>query len=149
MNNITIISKLADIPDFQFTGYIWESDQTKPILLNNQTFDFSNVKLNPFIIEAYLYAKAQNQSIAIKHIDGQYLITNIDLSEIDLNNIPKDSFIKHFYLCDPAVEKQNNEFKYMKFLEYFNHEIDELCANLKVLKPAWAAFIGFSKEEWK
>jgi len=149
INKITPISKLDDIPDYAYNGYIWESDQDKPIILNNQTHDFSQTKLNPFIIEAYLYAGQNRQSIAIKHIDGDYFISKIDLTDFDLENLPEDEFTTHTYLTDPAIFNQNKNFKYINFIEYFSPDKDELCLNLNVLTPAWIAFTGFSKEEPK
>ncbi|KPA16355.1 hypothetical protein MHK_003413 [Candidatus Magnetomorum sp. HK-1] len=149
------LSNLNEIPKLKYQGYIWISDKDKPIIRNNQDFDFSEISENPFIVESYLYARNECISIGIKHIDGQYYISKIDLTGLDLNNIPKSEFTSHSYLCDPSINKkddesnnkQHEEFKYINFIEFWEKEIDEHCEYLPVLKPAWIAFIGFSKKE--
>ena len=108
---------------------------------------FSDIGENPFIIEGYLYSESESQSISIKQIDGQYFISKIDLAGIDLKNLPDDIFAQHCYLSDPAIFKLNNDFKYIKFVEYWESKPDDLCAGMQVLQPARIAFIGFSKEE--
>ncbi|MDO9578463.1 MAG: TIGR04423 family type III CRISPR-associated protein [Candidatus Cloacimonadales bacterium] len=145
-NRFMPIDKLSDIPKKKYTGYLWKSNSPTPDVLNASTYDFSNIEENPFIIEGYLYSESENFSISIKQIDGQYFISKIDLAEIDLKNPPKDEITPHCYLSDPAIFKKNNDFKYIKFIEFWEEKEDNLCENMKVLKPAWIAFLGFCKE---
>ena len=93
---------LLEIPVLEYTGYIWLSDQSKPDILENETYDFSKIKQNPFIIEAKLFAEKENVSVNVKHIDGKYII-----SIIELNNIPENAEIEDkSYLANPALEKK-------------------------------------------
>ena len=52
-------TELSGIIDFksEFLGYIWLSDQTKPIVIKNQKIDFDLSKINPFIIEGHIIDK--------------------------------------------------------------------------------------------
>ena len=131
-----IINKLSEIPNLVFLGYIWMSDKSEPTILNNETHDFSNVDENPFIIEANLFAEKENISVNIKHIDGKYYI-----SIIELNDLPENAEItEKVYLANPALSKT----KKLVFKECWQEVEDELCENMKVLKPTWTAFTGFT-----
>ena len=145
-SRFSTIKELSEIPEIEYQGYIWKSDQSEPDILNNEAYDFSTIKTNPFIIEGYLYSAKENISISIKQIDGEYFINKIDLSDLDFS---KENFTKHNYLSDPAISKQNKDYKYINFIEFWKAEEDDLCNDMKVLKPDWVAFVGFSKEEWK
>jgi len=147
LNRFELIKNLSDIPKIKYTGYIWKSDNPAPEIKINPKDIFSDIGENPFIIEGYLYSESESQSISIKQIDGQYFISKIDLAGIDLKNLPDDIFAQHCYLSDPAIFKLNNDFKYIKFVEYWESKPDDLCAGMQVLQPARIAFIGFSKEE--
>lgn len=136
------LNNLDDIPKLKYEGYIWKSDQSKPIVIKNELYDFSSLEETPFIIEGYLYCKDEKIAISIKQIDGEYYISKIDLNEIGNENI-----IKYRYLCDPAVSNQVAAFKYIEFIEFWQDKEDKLCEDMEVLQPTWIAFTGFSKEE--
>jgi len=131
-----IINKLSEIPDLKFTGYIWYSNNAKPKILENEKANFSNFDKNQFIIEANLFAENENISINIKHIDGKYYI-----SIIELNNIPENAeIIEKVYLANPTVSKTEK----LIFKQCWQEFVDENCENMKVLKPTWTAFTGFT-----
>lgn len=98
------LSRLNEIPKCKFIGYIWFSDQQNPIILHNETFDFNNVDLNPFIIEAMLFIPEKNQSISIKHADD-YIIVCFDCSKLD-NSKEKYRLINKKYLAYKLPEIQ-------------------------------------------
>ena len=131
-----IIYNLLDIPKNKYTGYVWMSDNPIPKILENEIYNFSEINTNPFIIEANLFAKNENISVNIKHIDGKYFI-----SIIDLNNIPEFSeIVKKNYLANSVLKPAEKLF----FKECWQEIDDELCEKMKVLKPTWTAFVGFT-----
>ena len=133
---MTILHELSEIPNLEFTGYIWMSDKSEPKILKNQKEDFSNISKNPFIVEANLFAETEKISVNIKHIDGKYYI-----SIIELNNIPENAeIIEKIYLANPAVSKTEK----LIFKQCWQEFVDENCENMKVLKPTWTAFTGFT-----
>lgn len=60
-----------------YVGYYWFSDKEKPELENFETLEENKI---PFVIEGYLYNKDNKISIAIKNLNGKYVITKFDLS---------------------------------------------------------------------
>ena len=112
-NNFTKLEKLTDIDQISYEGYIWKSDESKPKILNNGTYDFTKIGINPFIVEGFLYSKDENFSISIRQIDGKYYITKIDLKDL---NFDSDNLVEHKYLSDATIIKQNRNFKYIKFM---------------------------------
>ena len=70
MNGIKIYNNLIDIPQRNYQGYVWYSDQTKPITLyGEKTFKFQEEAKNPFVIEALLFVEDENVSVMIRHTD--------------------------------------------------------------------------------
>ena len=51
---ITKYTHLSEIPSLEFEGYIWISNTTEPIVLNNEKFDFN---ITPFIHFEFLHIK--------------------------------------------------------------------------------------------
>jgi CRISPR type III-associated protein (TIGR04423 family) len=135
----SLYHKLSEIPDYIYTGYIWLSDQSRPEILDISKFDFTKIGKNPFIVEAYLYAEKKNISIAIKKYDDKYYISQVDLNKIDTIN---GQIKKHTYIADESL---GPKIKKLSFKEYWQPKTDELCENMKVLKPTWIAFTGFEK----
>lgn len=136
------IDKLSDIPSKEYIGYIWKSDESIPKVLNKEAFPFLEIEENPFIIEGYLYSEEDKLSISIKYIDGKYFISQINLKKLDLKS---DNFVEHKYLSDATIVKQNSNFKYIKFVQFWEENKDNLCENMNVLQPAWSAFVGFEE----
>lgn len=132
------INHLNGIQNLQYSGYIWMSDKTKPELFDNDIYDFSTIKINPFIIEANLFAVKEKISVSIKHLDGNYFIL-----EIDLSNTEGSQLTEYKYLANNALQN----IKKLIYKQYWIEENDSLCEGLPVLKPAWRAFVGFEKEE--
>lgn len=79
---MVMYNELNSIPDLNYEGYVWMSDQPEPS--NAKNFDFKDVKLNPFIQEALLYCAEKNISVMIRHT-GDYRI-----SEFHLNDFPEE-----------------------------------------------------------
>jgi CRISPR type III-associated protein (TIGR04423 family) len=125
--------KLSDLNNNSYEGYIWLSDKKDPIVLNNESFNFSTYEEgnNPFIIEALL--KAGKTSIHIFHT-GRY-----HLQEFDMDNLPMGSELEPVeYLAHrlKGVDK-------VCFKQLWIPEKDEYCDNLPVLKMKALIFTGF------
>ena len=130
------MKRIHKIPNFNYEGYIWYSNQPKPEIIEGQ-FDESKLTPLPFIIEGNLWAPEKKISINIKYIDGEYVIAQIDLNNKNDLEENKQAYIAHdldgvsyFYLYQNWEEKKDN-----------------LCADMKTQEPSWAAFTGFIKEK--
>jgi CRISPR type III-associated protein (TIGR04423 family) len=119
------------------------SDEKEPIKFEGS--DLSQVELTkePFIVEGNLYSEENNISVSIKHIDGEYWISKIDLNEIDKDD---ESIVEHRYRANNKLKSIG---KYLLFYEYWHPEKDKQCLDMEVLKPNWIAFAGFTNEEDK
>ena len=137
MNAFQLINDLKNIPEKEFTGYYWMSDENKPHLLFKEKFNPDLKGNNPFIIEGNLFAYDGTVSISIEHIDGQYLIGRINWEDIDVGIVLEEET----YLSSHKTE----DFKKVKFKRAWIAEADPECEGMEVLKPAWRAFTGFEK----
>lgn len=129
-------TELSGIIDFksEFLGYIWLSDQTKPIVIKNQKIDFDLSKINPFIIEGHIIDKKNMLSYSIFQRGN-----GIEVSKFSLNEIPKEW---HTSVIDDKIEYLPNfpGIKSLVFQKYWTTENDVLCAGMKVYKPVALIF---------
>jgi CRISPR type III-associated protein (TIGR04423 family) len=130
------MKRLNELNNIEFEGYVWLSDQEEPIILNNQTFDFSKYEegSNPFIIEALLFDKTKNKSIHITHT-GRYHIND----EFDLDNLKEGSELEPVEYLPHRLDGVDK----VCFKQLWIPEKDEYCDNLPVLKMKALIFTGF------
>jgi len=136
MEGITIYTNLNDIPSVSYEGYVWMSDETEPKVLMGESFDFSKITTNPFVVEALLFDNTTNSSIHITH-DGSYFITVYDLNKLNTEDTkfePKE-YLPHRL---KGVEK-------VCFKQLWKEEKDENCLNFPVLTLKATVFCGFKK----
>lgn len=138
--------KSLHIPPGSYVGYLWLSDESKPIIvpehndrynLEKDGLEFSNDQ-NPFVIEGLLYDASRNLSITIKYVDGGYIVNE--------------------YLIDKLVSPDFKEMTYqshrmdgrkLKFRQYWVEAEDEFCDDpqdikgMKTLRPDKLVFVGF------
>lgn len=136
MTNITKHESLKNIPNLTYEGYVWMSDKEYPIVLNSETYDFSKIKNNPFIIEALLFNKNENKSIHIQHT-GEYQIFEYDLNGFEESNLVEKEYLPH------RLKDVNK----VKFRQIWLPEEDENCAGFEVLKLKAIVFCGFKNKE--
>lgn len=122
---------LMEIPDYEFEGYYWYSDQQKPEIVTASKIDKSKFTLMPFVIEANFYARKEKVSIQIKNIDGAYQIGRIELDQDDIDKSIR--YIGH------DLDGRN-----FKMVEAWEAIEDGLLEGIKSLQPAWGAFAGFT-----
>lgn len=131
-----LLDKLTDIPAKVYEGYVWYSNETYPKPIDNEMFHFDELPINPFVVEAMLYCKADNTSIIVKHT-GRYVITHFNLSKL-----PDGAVIKEkFYLPHRMGEGINK----VCFQQIWLPEPDDLCNGMPVLTLKAIAFVGFNK----
>lgn len=132
MKKYNSISEISSADKYE--GYVWMSDQQKPIVLQDEAFDFSKIKDNPFVIEALLYCKEKNVSIMVKHTD-KYIINEYDLTELaEKSEITENEYLPHRV---DGVSK-------LKFATIWRAEKDPLCENMESLKLKANVFTGFN-----
>lgn len=122
-----------------YEGYVWYSGQQRPEVIDG-LFDksyFEPLARNEslFIIEGNLYAPALKRSISIRFVDGQYLIHQADLADIDPERLTPQRYKSH----------RLKNIQFVKMMQYWNEVEDELLEGMKTLVPTWTAFVGFVK----
>lgn len=127
------LNQLSEIPDKDYQGYIWLSNASAPIYINGK-FDFSEIKINPFIVEAMLFAKDQSVSIQIKDTGGNYWIDQVEWDIEELIN--SNEFEDYEYIV-----KNSNQIIVIK--EKWEEIPNPMCENMSVEHPSWRAFVGF------
>lgn len=133
---------MNNIPTSKYEGYVWKSDATAPkVYLGEECGPLPAATVNPFVIEAQLYDPASQKSYSVKHVDGKYIITKVDLSEEALKGCVHEekTFLPHRMQGISAL----------LFYQLWREEKDELCDNMNVLQPKELAFAGFVRKEEK
>jgi len=121
----------------EYSGYLWQSDKTTPKVYEGEKIDEDLLQSqNPFIVEGLLYNEAGKKSYSIKYADGELLIHEFCLTDVDFAQNKE----KTFY---------TNRMKGLsiKFLDIWEAVKDELCLGMEVLQPKAQVFIGFVKTE--
>ncbi len=134
---ITKISKkeLKKLVKDRFEGYYWLSNEDQPILLKGHLDDFKSSldALVPFIVEANLFDDKEKLSISLKHVEGDYHITKVNLKKIG----------KDFQLSQEESFKSIEGFKDIKVVHLWKAEEDELLEGMSVMMPLMTVFTGF------
>ena len=130
------IIKIEQIPfDVAFEGYYWYSNASKPVVWDNKPITKDIFTALPFIVEGNLYNESTGISINIKNIDGEYLVTQANLNDVNQENLRERNYLAH--------RLGNTKIKLVHYWE--ESEPDELLANMTTLIPVWMAFKGFVK----
>ena len=120
-----------------YTGYLWYSDQSSPIIFNSEALSESSFTPLPFIVEGYLYSSADGGvCLNIKNFDARYYIHQVRLKEVDSSRLERNAFEAIEPLKKKGIEK-------FKAIQFWSAERDQFCENMEVLQPAWIAFEGF------
>jgi CRISPR type III-associated protein (TIGR04423 family) len=128
--------EIEEIPDYEFQGYYWYSNQKKPEHFLSKKIDKSIFSKLPFVIEANFFAENENVSIQVKNIDGNYNISLINLNLLsDPNLCDKHEYIAH----------DLGDVKKYRMFEAWEEKADILLEGMKTLVPSWTAFAGFVK----
>ena len=120
----------------EFEGYYWYSNASEPEVLDNKPIPKEIFeKQLPFIVEGNFYNELTGISINIKNIDGEYLITQVNLNDLIQKNLTERTYLAH-RLGDTKI----------KLVHYWEESApDELLADMTTLIPVWMAFKGFVK----
>ena len=118
-----------------YQGYIWLSDASKPIVLDNGKLKDTDKKYfsegqNPFIVEGQLFDG--KNSFSIKNVDGKMIVVKyeVDTDEEPQNFVPNS----RMGLGD----------RKLKFLQKWEVELNADRENMDVLVPAGLVFLGFT-----
>lgn len=134
---IKTYNSLTDIPERNYQGYIWYSDRPKPEVLESPTkYRFSEVKTNPFVIEALLYSEEENISVMVRHT-GSYQIR-----EYNLNKLPEGKELQKKEYFQHRLEIGG---KKVCFQQLWLPQEDPNCEYMEVLTLKAHIFTGFSK----
>ena len=121
-----------------YQGYIWLSDASKPIMLDNGKLKDTDKKYfsegqNPFIVESQLFDG--KNSFSIKNVDGKMIVIKYDESDLKVDRDSKS------YEFVPNSRMGLGDRK-LKFLQKWEPNAD--CENMDVLVPAGLVFLGFT-----
>lgn len=134
MLEIKKYNSINEIPNRNYEGYVWLSNEKKPFILPDESFDFSKVEANPFVVEALLFDKSENKSIHVQHT-GEYQIFEYDLKRIEESSIENKEYLPH----------RLKDVKNVLFKQIWLPEKDDNCAGFEVLKLKAIVFCGFKK----
>lgn len=134
MNGIKKIDNITEIPACKYEGYVWLSDATAPVVLNNESFDFESIKTNPFVIEALLYSPGEDVSIHVQHTD-EYQIFEYNLKAFSQREISEKVYLSH----------RLKDVTKLKFKQLWMPEMDNNCEDMEVLTLKAIVFCGFLK----
>ncbi|MPB72078.1 TIGR04423 family type III CRISPR-associated protein [Campylobacter fetus] len=95
--------------------------------------DFSSIK--GFVYEAHFFDETLKKSIAIRLINGTWLVDETNLSDKDMQN-------EQIYLSDI-------DDLLVKMVQIWQEQPDEFCLNLPTLKLQKVVFAGFANKEKK
>jgi CRISPR type III-associated protein (TIGR04423 family) len=128
--------QIADI-DFSlsYQGYLWYSNERTPRLFDNEPVTASMLSSLPFVMEGMLYAEAEQVSLSIRTINGQYLIHRTDLSNLSGVSTSETIYMTH----------RTPGFSGYKMKVGMKPVVSTLLAGLEADQPAWTAFTGFVK----
>lgn len=132
---------IKEIKPLTYEGYLWMSDQENPNVYENKLVTLPKEGDNPFVVEGHLFNKKEGLSYTIKYVDGQYIVLEYQVTEIDLKN--PDNQIKT-YLSNRMGDKK------LQFLRYWEDVFDEdnykdakYPYGLPVLTQTKNVFVGF------
>lgn len=137
------------IPRGSYVGYIWLSDEAKPIIIPEQNdrydleqdgLDFSSDQ-NPFVIEGLLFDASRNLSITIKYVDGGYIVNEYSVDRLASSDFKEVTYQSH-----------RMDGRKLKFRQYWEESEDEFCDDpqeargMKTLRPGKLVFVGFDNK---
>ena len=139
----TSIINIADLPDYEYEGYYWYSDQPAPKVVSpKEQLVFGELLTSlPFVVEGNFYADEEKVSIQIRHIDGEYHISKFDLKGLQNHG----NYTVKEYIAHRVKDADGVSVGRYKMMEAWEEQEDPLCEGMTTLKPAWAAFCGFIK----
>jgi CRISPR type III-associated protein (TIGR04423 family) len=120
------------IPQGNYQGYYWMSNSSKPVIQDEGDIDKSIFKELPFVVEANYYSSEADISIQIKSVDGQYLV-----SEINVKDCEAIEYIGHDIGSNYLV------------VEAWGEKEDDLLEGMIAKVPVWEAFKGFVESNKK
>ena len=127
---------ITDIPKRKYDGYVWLSNEKYPIVLDKQEYDFTQVKENPFVIEALLWnAEDGGTSIMVRHT-GKYHIQEFKLNELPTGH----ELVEKVYL----PHRLGNKVKHVYFQQLWIPEEDPFCAGMEVMTMTALICTGFN-----
>lgn len=134
------LTNLFDIPNKKYQGYVWLSNAAKPVVLNSEYHDFSQIGINPFVIEALLWCEEDQISVVVRHT-GTYRIHEYDLKSLAPGaELVEKEFLPH---------RLGSYIKKVKFKQLWLPEQDQNCEGLYVLTMKALIFTGFKYKTQK
>ncbi|EIM72574.1 hypothetical protein A3SI_19661 [Nitritalea halalkaliphila LW7] len=90
------IAEISQIPDYNYVGYYWVSNQEKPIVLVNEPFPKERFSFssNPFCVEALLYSQENEISVHILHT-GKNMVFAYDHNMLNGSVTEVKSYMPH------------------------------------------------------
>lgn len=128
------MTAITNIPKIKYEGYVWLSNEKYPIVLDKQEYDFTQVKENPFIIEALLWNAEEEISIMVRHT-GKYHIQEFKLDELPAGH----ELVEKVYL-----PHRLDNVKHVCFKQLWIPEPDALCEGMPVMTMKALIFTGFN-----
>lgn len=130
MSNIR--EKFRGFESLRYSGYIWMSNATGPIVLcEDHLPDGFGGELNPFVMTGELYCAESGDSFHIQHVGGETLCSHFRVLASDFD----EQELKAYDFCDGL--------RRLKFLEYWEESPSESCLRMPSLVFTKRVFVGF------
>lgn len=129
------MTAITNIPKIKYEGYVWLSNEKYPVVLDKQEYDFTQVKDNPFVIEALLWNAEEEISIMVRHT-GKYHIQEFKLKELPIGH----ELVEKVYL----PHRLGDKVKHVYFQQLWIPEPDAFCAGMEVMTMKALIFTGFN-----
>jgi CRISPR type III-associated protein (TIGR04423 family) len=120
------------IPQGNYQGYYWMSNSSKPVIQDEGDIDKSIFKELPFVVEANYYSSEADISIQIKSVDGQYLVSEINVKDCEVIEYIGHDIGSNYLVVEAWGEKE-----------------DDLLEGMIAKVPVWEAFKGFVESNKK
>jgi CRISPR type III-associated protein (TIGR04423 family) len=119
--------------DLLFEGYYWYSHEEKPHVVRNEPLQQAWFADLPFVIEANFFCREAQLSVQVRHLNGAYQFT-----QLDLKSLPGQQWNPLTYQAHDLEDVAAFE-----VAEVWREVSDPLLEGMKTLQPAGTAFIGF------
>ena len=128
---------IENIPAGKYHGYLWKSDEIKPLVIKGDLEELSlDSSAIPFIVEGELFNLETKISYSIRFFDGEYHVKEFNTRDLSESNSTRRTYAPNF--------PKGEDVKGLNYVRIWKPEKDDLCCGFPVLRPAEMVFVGFN-----
>ena len=131
--------ELQDIPQGNYQGYLWYSDELRPRIFDDNDILSIESKENAFIGEGMLWQPTTHTSFHITFHDGVQHVYTTEVAAEDMAGHGQTTHEQYVAHRMPGIA-------FLDFVRYWKSEADPFCEGFEVLVPGVLAFTEFIKK---